>query len=103
MSTQSATDFEWSVKCIGDGGFRAGIASQLKPENTFIFDYDDNSILYYNNPPVIRNGSTVIHSNLPKWTNGDVIRFRFLPQTKKLLIDLVRIILMNFANQDSTK
>merc|ERR1719284_1434078 len=32
MSTQSPTDFEWSVKCFGSG-FRVGIASQLKSEN----------------------------------------------------------------------
>ena len=104
MSTQSATDFEWSVKCIGSA-FRVGIASQLKSQSDFIFEYDENSILYFTNQgsPVIRNGSAVIHSNLPTWTNGDVIGFRFLPQTKKLVIDLVRIIVRNFANQDSTK
>ena len=97
MSTQSATDFEWSIKCIGTA-FRVGIASQLKSQNTFIFDYDDKSILYYTNEnsPLIRVGSTVIHSNLPRWTNGDVIRFRFQPRTKKLLIDLVRSISYKF-------
>ena len=92
MSTQSATDFEWSVKCFGVH-FRVGIASQLKTENSLIYDYDPNSILYYTNEgsPVIRVGSTVIHSNVPKRNTGDVIRFRFQPQTKKLFIDLVRI------------
>ena len=93
MSTQSATDFEWSVKCIGIH-FRVGIASQLKTTaQRFIYDYDPNSILYYTNDdsPVIRVGSTVIHSNVPKRNIGDVIRFRFQPQAKKLLIDLVRI------------
>ena len=46
MSTQSETDFEWSVKLIGDGWFSVGIASQLKPENSWIWNYDQNAILY---------------------------------------------------------
>ena len=67
MSTQSANDFEWSVKCIGSG-FRVGIASELRSQDIYIFDYDQNSILHYTNigSPIIRVGPTVIHSNLPR-------------------------------------
>ena len=34
-------------------------------------------------------GLNTVHSNLMEHKNGDVIRFRFQPRTKKLLIDLV--------------
>ena len=92
MSTKSETDFEWSVKLIGNY-FRVGIASQLKPENSSILDYDQNAILYNSGRdlPVIFIGSNIIHKNLPKHKTGDVIKFRFEPQRKKLVIDLVRI------------
>ena len=89
MYTRSAIDFEWSVKLIGYGSFYVGIASQLKLENSCIYSYDQNSILYSTNYMDIRVGSNTIHPNLTEHKNGDVIRFRFQPRTKKLLIDLV--------------
>ena len=46
MSTRSETDCEWSVKLLCDFPIRVGIASQLKLEQTNIFDYDVNAILY---------------------------------------------------------
>ena len=94
MSTKSETDFEWSVKLIGDRWFHVGIASQLKRENSFINNYDQNAILYrsYDGYSVISIGSNVIHENLPEQETGDVIMFRFEPQRKKLVIDLVRIL-----------
>ena len=96
MSTQSATGFEWSVKLFGTKYFYVGIASQLKSEYLNIqniYGYDENAILYcsYNESPAIRIGKKVIFSKLSNSKTGDVIRFRFLPQWKKLLIDLVRI------------
>ena len=96
MSTQSAMDFEWSVKLIGSGGpfetgsFHVGIASVIKTEESKIFSYDQNSVLYCTSHRDIRVGSKKLHSNLTLHKDGDVIRFRFQPQTKKLLIDLVR-------------
>ena len=100
MSTNSETDFEWSVKLIADLGFDVGIASKLKRENSYILeknhisDYDQNAILYCSNfgPSVILIGSNVIHRNLPEQKTGDVIKFRFESQRKKLVIDLVRIL-----------
>ena len=94
MSTQSETDFEWSVKLIGDSFFNVGIGSQLKREDSAIFNYDQNAILYrsYSDSTVISIGSNKIHRNLPKQETGDVIKFRFEPQRKKLVIDLVRIL-----------
>ena len=95
MSTQSETDFEWSVKLIGDCTFYVGIASQLKREDSCISHYDQNAILYNSNcygHPVIRIGSNEIHEDLPYQRPGDVIQFRFEPQRKKLVIDLVRIL-----------
>ena len=89
MHTRSAIDFEWSVKLIGAGSFYVGIASQLKLEYSFIYEYDQNSILYSTNYKDIRIGSNTIHPNLTEHKNGDVIRFRFQPRSKKLLIDLV--------------
>ena len=86
MSTESETDFEWSVKLIGELYFRVGIR-----------DYDNNVILYDSNngSPVI-NGyckaeSDIIHQNLPEQKTGDIIQLRFQPQRKKLIIYLVRI------------
>ena len=94
MSTQSETDFEWSVKLIGDHWFYVGIASQLKWINSCIWAYDQNTILYCSNngSPVFQIGSNRIHENLPEQKTGDVIKFRFEPQRKKLVIDLVRIL-----------
>ena len=44
MSTQSTSDFEWSVKLIYSGStwFFVGIASIFKLENAFIENYDEN-------------------------------------------------------------
>ena len=93
MSTQSAIGFEWSVKLIGSGTgyFYVGIASLIKPEESKIYSYDPNSVLYCTSYRDIRVGSRKLHSNLMEHKDGDVVRFRFHPQTKKLLIDLVRL------------
>ena len=97
MSTQSETDFKWSVKLLGDFWFSVGIASQLKREENRIFDYDHDAILYYTNrdSPIISIGSNTIHSNLRTQEIGDIIRLRFQPQRKKLVIDLVRELVFN--------
>ena len=93
MSTQSAVGFEWTIKLIGGSteSFYVGIASMIKPEASQIYSYDQNSVLYSTSHRDIRVGSTPLHSNLTQYKDGDVIRFRFQPQTKKLLIDLVRV------------
>ena len=98
MSTQSTSGFEWSVKLIGSSRsyFDVGIASIFKLEDAAIRNYDETAILYStcdeNNRfiPVIRSGKNTVHSNLPKFKTGDVIRFRFQPLMKKLIIELVR-------------
>ena len=59
---------------------------------SYIDDYDPSAILYIMSsysPPEIEIGSEIIHSNLTRHQSGDVVRFRFQPNTKKLLIDLV--------------
>ena len=89
MHTRSDIDFEWSVKLIGAGSFYVGIATQLKLQSSVIYQYDQNSILYSTNYKDIRIGSNTIHPNLTEHKNGDVIRYRFQPRSKKLLIDLV--------------
>ena len=69
-----------------------GIASQIKP-GSYIFNTDQNSILFDSNghSSIIRIGST-IHARLDKkQKTGDVIHFKFQPQTKKLVIELVRV------------
>ena len=97
MSTQSTSDFEWSVKLIGSGRmyFDVGIASMFKLEKAFIANYDETAILYQRSyggsPKIISRKNTTVHSNLPQLTTGDVIRFRFQPQAKNLIIELVRI------------
>ena len=93
MSTQSATEIEWSVKLMGHSYFFVGIASDSKPECSNIPDMDSNAIVYYSNngSPQIQVGNEVIHSNLSTQNNGDVIRFRFRPHSKKLVIDAVRL------------
>ena len=94
MSTQSESDFEWSVKIIGKGDLIVGIASQLKFEefhrDVLIFEYDQNTILYTFILSCISIGSSYVHRNLPKQKSGDVIRFRFQPRRKKFVIYLVR-------------
>ena len=90
MSTKSETDFEWSVKFIGGPNFSVGIASQLKPVNNLIYNYDQNAIMYSSCNADIRVGRNPIHSNLMEHQSEDVIKFRFQPRTKKLLIDRTR-------------
>ena len=92
MSTQSATGFEWSVRLIGSYSFYVGSASKVE-QNNFIYQTDQKAILYYSNKgsPAIAIGSNQIHTNLPQQKSGDVIRFKFQPETKKLVIELVRI------------
>lgn len=94
MSTQSTSTFEWSVKIIETSqfGFRVGIASQFQRNNNYIHTYDDNALLYYNNStPVIKKGRETIHSNLTEHKSGDVIKFIFQPDAKKLFIKIVRV------------
>ena len=86
MSTQSTTAFEWSVT-LSRGMHIVGIGSRLQPENRFIYTYDQNAIVFLNWGGITR-GSKTIHSNLPIYKHGDVIRFTFQPQRKKLVIDL---------------
>ena len=49
MSTQSAVGFEWTIKLIGASAmsFYVGIASIIKPEESKIYSYDQNSVLYW--------------------------------------------------------
>ena len=95
MSTQSSTGFEWSVKLIGRFGrhFAVGIASRLMPE-TAIYSYDQEAILYYsgtgNSSSDIKRGSTSIYLCQRTPQSGDVVRFKFQPDTKKLIIYWVR-------------
>ena len=91
MSTQSAIGFEWSVKLIGSKQFYVGIASQLTP-GRLICEINKNAILFYSNnvSPVIQIGTDVIHADLTEQKTGDVIHFKFQPQRKKLVIELVR-------------
>ena len=93
MSTKSETDFEWSVKINDYCCFAIGIASKLKRANEWIEDYDQNAIFLSidNDSQCILEGSIDVHANIKhNPTSGDVIRFRFEPQRKKLVIDLVR-------------
>ena len=96
MSTQSQTDFEWSVKIISDDDFCVGIASELRRElqreDSYIDKYDKNAITYWGcegDVWGIYRGSATVHSDLKEHESGDVIRFRFQPKRKKLLIYLV--------------
>ena len=88
MSTQSATGFEWSIKLMNNY-FVAGIASLFKPEEKYIYQYDSTAISVYVSDR-IQLGSTVIHDNLPRSKTGDIIRFQFQPERKKLVIHSVR-------------
>ena len=105
MSTQSETDFEWSVKIIDDwssnGRIVVGIGSQFKREESLIRKFisldDQNAILYntminYSSHISIGCIVTVEHQNLPERKPGDVIRCRFKPRRKKFVIHLVRIL-----------
>ena len=92
MSTQSETVFEWSVKfVVGVNCVRLGIASQIQRKNSDIFSYDKNAILYSSYYQGISVGSNKIHSQPARFMDGDVVHFRFQPQTKKFVIRLVRI------------
>ena len=90
MSIQSSTGFEWTIKLMKDY-IHIGIASQFKPEK-LIFNYDPTAISYtaWNNGGNIRLGSRTIHEDLPGAKTGDIIRFQFQPERKKLVIHSVR-------------
>ena len=90
MSTESETNFEWSVKLICAGNFNVGIASHLDPKQKDMCHFE-NTISYTNanNQTSIKIGSKVVHVDVAKYKSGDVIRFRFQPHAEKLFIDLV--------------
>ena len=99
MSTRSTSGFEWSVKlnCSGSSCFEVGIASIFKLEDFAsmhaVFNYDKTAILYSVDGSAetrIFSRKNKVHSNLPQHKIGDVIRFKFQPLTKKLIIELVR-------------
>ena len=102
MSTQSTSGFEWSVKLISSGstGFYIGIASIFKLEEAAIRDYDEAAILYRSDSAEITSRKNTIHSSLPVLKTGDVIRFRFQPLIKKLIIELVRFCKSAMIMQD---
>ena len=91
MSTQSSTSFEWTIKPMGKL-IMAGIASLFKPEEIFIHINDPTAITYSAGAKdgQIRLGSRVIHHNVPLRKTGDIIRFQFQPERKKLVIHSVR-------------
>ena len=96
MSTKSKIDFEWSVKVLCGAPFRVGIASQLRQDAKEIYNYDKNAILHGTHAGSFPNtgitvGSNRIHSHPVRHINGDVVHFRFQPQTKKFVVRLVRI------------
>ena len=90
MSTQSATDFEWSVKLIGDPFFGIGIASGLT-RGSIICNNDQEAIILDSDPSSIdiRCRFTVIHTGLKKLQTEDVIHFKFQPGRKKFVIEWV--------------
>ena len=91
MSTKSAIGFEWTVELIGHSSFVVGITSQLKP-NTYVLKTDPNSILYCSNNglTVIYGSSKILYPDLKKQETGEIVHFKFQPQRKKLVIELVR-------------
>ena len=90
MSTESTTDYEWSVKVAGSAKIYVGIVSELSvPRDSDIYYGDQNAIIYSHRTSSIIMGPKTIHSKL-KHKTGDIIRFRFQSDIKKLLIDLVR-------------
>ena len=92
MSTKSTADFEWCVKLMQTMHFNVGIASKHKRESSSICDYDQNAVLFSaHNVSKVKIGSKTIHSNLLSAKPEDVIRFRFQPEQKKLVINLVRV------------
>ena len=93
MTTKSAADFEWCVKLMKTVKFNVGIASEHKQGDLNIVEYDKNAVFFtsYNGPPAIKIGSETIHSNFAMERSEHVIRFRFRPEQKKLVIDLVRV------------
>ena len=91
MSTRSKVDFEWSIKLIGTSHFLVGIATQILPKDSFVYEYDHHAILYRSyGSPAIRVGNNELYSGLSEQKDGDIIRFRFRPSSKKLVIEMVR-------------
>ena len=86
MSTQSTTDFEWSVELFGPF-FGIGIASELDP-GAFICHHDEEAILLDVGNAISR-GMIEIHSGLENLQTEDVIHFKFQPGTKKFVIEWV--------------
>ena len=94
MSTKSAVGFEWSVKLFGNGhSFYIGIASRLQLKNDLIPYFDRNAILYCTSDGSIQVRN--IRKLSTKTKSGHVIRFRFQPRAKKLLIDSVRVVIFH--------
>ena len=88
MNTQSTTEFQWSVKLIGTRLFNVGIATTLKRSKQHICTYDLEAI-YYSSAGYLWN----VQKQKPigdfdTQKSGDIISFKFQPQSKKLHVKL---------------
>ena len=90
MNTKSETEFQWSVKLTGDQFFHVGLATKFKCRNERIYNHDSEAIFYSSVGNVLVGQKH--HRNLPEQHSGDIISFRFHPQTKKLFIRLTRVV-----------
>ena len=92
MCTQSESVYEWSIKHFGPNErLLLGIASKIEPgEKCYM---DESAILYDTANRRFRSKSKFSNEKQIQriiFKTGDVIRFKFIPQRKKLIIDMVK-------------
>ena len=86
MNTKSTTEFQWSVKLVGNRIFRVGIATKLERSNDNIHKYDIEAI-FYSSGGYVWDGQKKIRDS-DKQKSGDVLCFTFHPLSKKLSVEL---------------
>ena len=88
MNTNSTTEYQWSVKLVGDQFFHVGIATKLKRCSEHIHKYDSNAIFYSSVGRVWDGQKNIFDPTHYQQESGDVISFKFHPKSKKLDVQL---------------
>ena len=89
MNTKSETEFQWSVELTGTRLFHVGIATTLQRSKEHICKYDFEAIYYSSGGYVCDGRKTIqVSDKNHEDRSGDVISFKFQPQSKKLYVQL---------------
>ena len=102
MNSNSANDYQWSVKITDGTGIRIGIATKLQRDEGRIEDNDQNAIIFSTSYGTIRKGKKLIHQDISKTEPGNEIHFRFSADSMMISMTIVCfMIFLSFSVQRS--